>query len=439
MTTIMRAKRSLHVLLLAVALCLAASPAAAASSGADFNLVIINNPGSFDLYNGGSLESLLTSSLTTQAQYDYSLAPTGSGITPTASYSDLGKLLGDYNVEVWYIASQQALLGLSDTQNSELRSVAQKGAVIGYAGEGKWLMDELGLQSQNRFADIPDTTQVSYFANAKLDTVMEGYTLQTEGALLGESWSSVLSWAYSQLTATSTQSAEGAHGDKSSPWEALYNEQFNMSSDGLSSSLTVSVYKLESTSQDSDWYRVDYIVQAATQRYKVGWFSDGLWSMSGFITSITATATPYNKQAKLIEHIPATTLSNTTKSFSIGGTLELAKDPKVGGEAGYEISYDCPDVTMYDYTSQADGKGSWSAVPTQPNLTWMPIYYTEPALAGRTSYAYEPSMIYKLPKGQALELGVYNQATFRDFNYWFLVVNDNYPTRSNSATISVIE
>jgi hypothetical protein len=435
-----RAKRAARALFLAGVLCFAASPGGAANSVGNMNLVIINGSGGFDLYNGGSLESLLNSHQTTQAQYAYTLAPDTSGVTPSASYADMSKLLSEHHVEVWYFSSQQALFNLGTDQAGQLRSAVQQGAVVGFCGEGKTLSEQLGLQNQNRYADIPDGIYASYFANGTLDTVMEGYTLQTEGAELGESWAGVMSWAYNQLTASSVQAGGGARqDDMSSPWEALYNNQSNVSTGGLSSSISVSVYKLETQSKDSDWYRVDYIVQAATQNYKVGWFKDGLWSMSGFITNIDASATAYGSGMQLIEHVPSTTLSNTSKTFDIGGSLKLSKSPEVSGDVGYSVSFDCPDVTMYDYTSQADGKGSWSAVPSPPNLTWMPIYYTEPALAGRTSYAYEPSMIYKVPKGEPLELGVYNNTTFRNYNYYFLVINDERPTRTNSMTISVAE
>ena len=135
-------------------------------------------------------------------------------------------------------------------------------------------------------------------------------------------------------------------------WTELQQTTFS-DSDGNANSFqnTVSIYRMNDTSLEFDWYMVLTDPESTPHYQGCNGFDCGWWTNQRIFTMST------NPQAVLIDHGPHNKITTSTASFSIGGSVG-----KVGPNvhAGYSISWPQPSVTTTDESDLVNGVGKWN-------------------------------------------------------------------------------
>ena len=392
-----------------------------ASAGAQ-GVVIVDGAGVFNLYQGSSLEALKNAVDEVGYLGHDTLMPNVTEYEPYIRSTNFDAIKS-CEVGLWYFENGRAVTQLADWQVEYIKASARQGAVVGIGGDDDSLVSAMNLQDSQSGVNPGEGASYAFFSYALEDGVRDDYTLmlKSQGSL-GRAWSLIYAWAEEQISgaAVSQKSSLGSYvpedaplaekytssSDGSDPWQATYNVKLNAYGQYGDISEAISVYKLDTTSEDYDWYRVDANTQASTQSYYSTWSS-----LHYYLNTVESKFKSYTTSTgELWEYSPTTTQTNTSVSYDLGASLstEVKKDPSAKGEvsAGYSKSYDCYEVTIYDSSSLARNKAEWSAEIQGPDwLNWwfsFGDYY--PSATAQTSYVYEPSTIWRVTKDKPLEL-----------------------------------
>lgn len=398
-------------------------------------VAIVNDDGIFNLFKGRDLEALMMAENELKVQ---SILPNLSNLATAVSFANLTGMMEECPVDVWYFGSEKALYSLTDEQIKILITANQNGTIFGIAGPGDALVDRLGLPSGKSITTEKPESGSVFFTFFEIDKPRKDFILSLNPDLkLGTVWFEIFTWAIKQVHGPLLEQNIVTAVNDLNPWEAqhTYHSISPIKEGGFS--LTFSVYKLKTISKTNDWYRVDLIAQGSTAHYKNAWGTTGWW-----IDKIDVGVNVMG-DGVLIDHMPGTTLTNTTKSFSIGGSLSAKVDPeKIEGggsvDAKYSESYNCSDLTMIDNSDFSHGFVKWSAKPKGP--TYFPGTATviaNPALVAQSSYQYKPSIIVMVGKNKPLEMNVWGSTTLLWNQYIFLIVGKDSRDPGCSYTVRV--
>ena len=435
--------------IMTVVLCLAAAVflcggVAGADTGGARSVVIVDGAGVFNLYTGSSLEALLGSEDEVGYLGHDTLMPNVTEYEPyirTTNFDDVK----DCEVGLWYFENGRAVTKLAAWQVEYIQASAKQGAVVGIGGDDESLISAMSLQDSQSGVNPGEGVAYAFFSYALEDGVRDDYTLmlQSDGNL-GRAWSLIYAWADEKIsgTAVSQKSTLGSYvpedaplsakytaSDDYDPWLATYNTKLIAYGQNGDIAEAISVYKLDTSSEEYDWYRVDANTQGSTQNYYYDWDY-----CKNYIDKLQSSFKSYtSKTGELWEYSPTTTQTNTSVSYDLGASLsgDVKKDPGAKAEisAGYSKSYDCYEVTIYDNSSLSYNKGEWRVEIEGPDWWnwWFGFGNYQPSATAQSSYVYEPSTIWRVAKDHPLELTTsatntmsssYTMIVYFGYDYW---------------------
>jgi hypothetical protein len=232
--------------------------------------------------------------------------------------------------------------------------------LLGIGGATVTLSQSLASNSLNALQNLNATAPVYQVVAAratKTGALHEFQQLGTKAmaASGGVNLSAYERWAEKeQRLAAQNEETGSLVGDPppQAAWTELQQTTFS-TPDGYANSFqnTVSIFRLNDTSSQYDWYMV-LTDPASTPNYKGCYpFYCGWWTNQRVFTMST------NPQAVLFEHGPLNTITGENVSFSLGSNLNL-NGP--GADARFTISWTQLSVTTTDQSDLVHGVGKWN-------------------------------------------------------------------------------
>ncbi len=357
-------------------------------------LIIVQSQDRFEAYSGEQLAAALNNEQT----------------DPTEIYSDAQGPDSSAFINVFLFKSVDVLNSFDSETLALFASRAQAGEFFGLIGGDAALRQALDAFDPGDKGETSDPENYAYFMYGVPDGDREDlYLGLDENPTVGSLLDLLTDWIAEVLEkhAFASQADSGA-------WDATYTQDWRGTMDGGSYRFLVNVFKLNTTNPTKNWFLVTTSYQSEIDDYRsnsgrCGWYTNAM--------NLKATVDTTDG-ALLYDYMPTGTVGDTTKGFSIGGSLGT---DSVGGSAEYSESYTTPDAVIRDNSSYASNRAEWNISFKEPNYLWWP-FYGEPADVARNSYQVAPSFIVQVPKTKPLKLKLRPKISHRDDDLSFRVV-----------------